>query len=134
MENAFNLHQPQVATLSNWDFADVSATSVEFRFWAYGTNSIYNTTSLIGGTTRINNIAGNDLILNGTVTAVPEPSTLSMIGLGLFGMWHLHIVGSYAAKDRRRSSSLPTEERGDITALFFCFTHGKRLLYYARNE
>ena len=32
-----------------------------------------------------NNIAGNDLILNGTVTAVPEPSTLTMIGLGMVG-------------------------------------------------
>jgi PEP-CTERM motif-containing protein len=86
MEPTFNVHNPQVSSLSNWDFADVSVTSVEFRFWAYGTNSIAGGTSSIGGTTRINNIAGNDLILNGTVTAVPEPSTLSMIGLGLFGM------------------------------------------------
>lgn len=86
MENAFNVHNPQVSSLSNWDFADVSAPSVEFRFWAYGTSSINAGVSASGGTTRINNIAGNDLILNGTVTAVPEPSTLSMIGLGLFGM------------------------------------------------
>lgn len=86
MEDPFNMHQPAVSSLSNWDFADVSATSVEFRFWAYGTNSIIGATSSIGGTTRINNIAGNDLILNGTVTAVPEPSTLTMIGLGMVGM------------------------------------------------
>ena len=86
MEDPFHVHNPQVSSVSNWDFADVSATSVQFRFWAYGTTSISGGTSSIGGTTRINNISGNDLVLNGTVSAIPEPSTLSLIGLGIVGM------------------------------------------------
>ena len=86
METPFNLHNPAVSALSNWDFADVSASSVEFRFWAYGNLSIVNGTAAVTGTTRIQNIAGNDLILNGTVTAIPEPSTLCLIGFGLAGM------------------------------------------------
>ena len=86
MEPVFNMKFAQQTATTNWDFADVSATSVEFRFWAYGTASINGGTAAVTGTTRINNVAGDDLVLNGTVTAVPEPSTLSLIAVGLFGM------------------------------------------------
>lgn len=72
-----------------WDFADFSsASSVEFRYWVWGTNAIVGTAlSSVNGTTRIANLAGNDLVFNGTVTTVvPEPTTLSLIGFGIFGM------------------------------------------------
>jgi hypothetical protein len=73
--------------MQTWDFADFTTQgTVEFRFWAWGTTEINGATpSVVGGTTRIANIAGPDLILGGTIT-VPEPSTIALIGFGLVGM------------------------------------------------
>jgi hypothetical protein len=83
---------PAVSSLATWDFADfnlVAGDIVEFRFWAYGTTSINGGTSAVGGTTRIANISGNDLVLNGSVSAIPEPSTYALIALGLGSLLYL---------------------------------------------
>ena len=77
------------STLNNvFDFTDFSTTStVVFRFWEWGAVSISGGAANAQGTTRIANISGNDLVLNGTVTQIiPEPSTIGLIGLGLVGL------------------------------------------------
>lgn len=75
---------------NTFDFTDFSTTSsVEFRFWSWGTVSVNGGTSAKGGTVRIAQDQANnspELILDGTVTAIPEPSTLSLIGFGILGM------------------------------------------------
>lgn len=67
-----------------WDFADVSniVDPIEFRFWMYGTTSIAGGTSTATGTGRIANVAGNDLILNGSVTVIPEPGVFVLMAIG----------------------------------------------------
>lgn len=71
------------ATSLSWDFTDfVTTQSVEFRFWAYGATSINGTTSLAAGTVRLAD-TGNRLSLDGSLAAVPEPSTCVLLGLGL---------------------------------------------------
>jgi hypothetical protein len=75
--------------LFSWDFTDFTVndgSSAEFRFWVFGTTSVNGGTAVVGGSGRILNGSGNDLVLNGTVEAVPEPSTLSLIGFGILGM------------------------------------------------
>lgn len=87
MEPVFHVLNPAVTTSSRWDFADVSGvTTAQFRFWAYGATSITGGTSSGTGTTRIQNITGNDLTLNGSVIVIPEPSTLTLVGFGIVGM------------------------------------------------
>lgn len=74
-------------TLATWDFPDFTTDqAVEFRYWAWGTLGIRpGNNSSSGGTVRIGNIAGDDLVLSGAV--IPEPSALPLIGIGLLGMW-----------------------------------------------
>lgn len=82
LQDPFNLLNPAPSGLSTWDFVDfTTAGTVEFRFWAYGAASITNGTSMTGGTIRISNISGNDLVLNGSVTLIPEPTSLAFLGL-----------------------------------------------------
>ena len=72
------------ASSATWNFTDFTTTqAVEFRFWAYGTTAVNSANpSTSAGTVRITNIAGNDLVLNGSTALVPEPSTYAMMGLG----------------------------------------------------
>jgi hypothetical protein len=81
------------SALADWDFTDFmlsSGNTVEFRFWAFGTQGINangTTASASAGTVRVANISGNDLILNGTIgQSIPEPTTVGLIGLGLAGV------------------------------------------------
>lgn len=75
---------PAPSSLATWDFADfTTSNSVEFRFWAYGATSINGGASAVTGTTRVANIAGDDLILNGSV--IPEPATVGLVFMGLLG-------------------------------------------------
>lgn len=53
--------------------------SIEFRMYAW---SASGTT----GTDGIRNLSGNDLIVQGTIAAIPEPGTMTMLGLGLLGL------------------------------------------------
>lgn len=86
LQTPFALTSPQPTTLAEWDFTDFGLTngqSVEFRFWAWGATSINGGTSATGGTVRIANISGNDLVLNG----IPEPTTFGAILLGALGLF-----------------------------------------------
>jgi hypothetical protein len=87
LQTAFTIPQAGGA-LSTWDFADFgSSSAVEFRFWAWGTTAINSVNgAAVGGSGRIFNTSGNDLVLNGSVDVIPEPSTLSLIGFGILGM------------------------------------------------
>jgi hypothetical protein len=66
-------------TLSGSNYANLS--SIIFRI--YGWNSTSGS-----GATYIRNLTGNDLVISGTVTAVPEPSTYAAIlgGVALVGV------------------------------------------------
>ena len=82
-----------------WDtivITDVTG-NIEFRFWAFGATSVNGGASAAGGgVTYRNSIVGNDLVLNGSVALVPEPSTYALLALS-----GLALAG-YAARRRRR--------------------------------
>ena len=73
------------STAGSWDMADVTGItdSVEFRFWVYGSTSITGGASSTGGSGRLGpNAAGNDVVLNGTIGAIPEPTVLALLAIG----------------------------------------------------
>jgi hypothetical protein len=78
-------------SLATWSFTEFTTTeTVEFRFWSFSATSINGGASASGGAVRIFNISGNDLVLNGSVTVVPEPTTWALIGLGtVFVLWRI---------------------------------------------
>ncbi|MDP0495550.1 MAG: hypothetical protein Q7Q73_05020 [Verrucomicrobiota bacterium JB024] len=67
--------------METWDFEDFTVSSgatVEFRFWSYGTTNIAGDpdASLATKPVAVDNITdSNDLILNGTVSTIPEVSS-----------------------------------------------------------
>jgi hypothetical protein len=88
LQDTFSVPFALPGSLQSWDFADVNTTEgVEFRFWAYGATSVNGGVSSGTGSARIGNIAGNDIVLNGTITVVPEPASLGLMGLGALGLW-----------------------------------------------
>ncbi len=100
---AFTTTQPQPTGQSTWDFTDftlLAGSTVEFRFFEYGTTSINGSTAAAGGTTRIANITGvgspqYDLYLQGPLVVtqpvnVPEPSVFAAFA-GAVGLLSLVI-------------------------------------------
>jgi hypothetical protein len=79
LQDTFSITFATPGSLATWDFADFSSSqAVEFRFWGYGATSINGGVAATTGTIRISNIANNDLVLNGSVTAIPEPSVVAL--------------------------------------------------------
>ncbi len=76
------------SVVQTWDFTDFTITAtdtVEFRWYIYGATSANNGTPTSGGTSRISNLTGDDVVLNGTIAAVPEPSQYGIVIAGFLG-------------------------------------------------
>ena len=52
------------------------SNSVEFRIYAYNAADS-------AGVDRFRNLAGNDLVVQGTITAIPEPASMLLFGTGV---------------------------------------------------
>jgi hypothetical protein len=69
----------------HWDFNDFtvqSGTTVEFRFWAYGSSNVNNNPTVTPNTAPIrlyNNGEQNELILNGVVSQIPEARSYALM-------------------------------------------------------
>ena len=73
-----NANNDQSITLSAGSFSNLTGT-VEFRIYAYGGGS--SSTDKM----RIRDLSGNDLVISGTVSAIPEPETTG-ICFGAFAL------------------------------------------------
>lgn len=82
---------------NTWDFVDFTTpNAIEFRFWGYGAVSASGGSSSTAGSIRVRNLSGDDLVLNGTVEVIPEPSTYALLVLGATGL------GAHIIRRRRR--------------------------------
>ncbi len=70
-----------------FDLSGVTAlqdiTSAEFRLYAWGQVGAFTQVG-IGRASQVNGT--DDLVFTGTIAVVPEPGTLGLMGLGVFGM------------------------------------------------
>ena len=66
-------------TSMSWDITDTTGASVDLRYFASPT--------VAGGTWGFQGISGgNSIVINGTTQAIPEPATMSLLGLGALAM------------------------------------------------
>ena len=66
-------------TSMSWDITDTTGASVDLRYFASPTVST--------GTWGFQGISGgNSIVINGTTQAIPEPATMSLLGLGALAM------------------------------------------------
>jgi hypothetical protein len=85
LQSSFTVQNSTSIARASWDFSDFTTTEVvEFRFWVYGATSTSGGSSASGGTVRVRDLSTptvNDLYLDGSLQAVPEPSTWALIGI-----------------------------------------------------
>jgi hypothetical protein len=68
----------------SWTGLNVSGVTdvVEFRYWQFGSLQVDGDgAASSAGTSYIRNLSGDDVEITGTVTLIPEPSTLALFGL-----------------------------------------------------
>jgi autotransporter-associated beta strand protein len=92
----FNLNVDSLLALDNWDSSGTyqwriatatgGVTGFNANIFNIDTSAFSDQNSISGGSFSVSNV-GNDVFLN--YTAVPEPSTFAMLGVGLVGLWAL---------------------------------------------
>ena len=66
-------------TSASWDITDTTGKTVGLRYFASPT--------VAGGSWGFSGInGGNSIVINGTTQAIPEPATMSLLGLGALAM------------------------------------------------
>ena len=81
LQDEFSITGTSDGTWSNLGIVDQIGT-VEFRYWQYGSTAVgASSTVSTGGTSRIRNLSGEDLVVTGSVTAIPEPGSLILMGI-----------------------------------------------------
>jgi hypothetical protein len=84
-QSSFTLQNSIYIGRASWDFLDFATTEVvEFRFWVYGAISTGLGSSTSAGTVRVRDLSTptvNDLSVDGSLQAVPEPGTWGLLGI-----------------------------------------------------